>query len=308
MVNNFLPERPTLIIIAGPTAVGKTGVAFEIAKYYNTSIISADSRQFYGEIPIGTAAPSAKLLSEVKHHFVGQLKLADYFNVSIYEKQVLNVLDELFHHNNVVVLTGGSGLYIKAVCEGIDDLPDVDESIRISLQNEYEHEGIGALRSKLLKLDPDYAMQVDMANHKRILRALEVIIQTGTPYSKLRKNDPVSRDFNIIKIALNLPRAILHDRINSRVDQMINEGLINEAQSHYANRKLNALNTVGYKELFEYFDGNISLEEAIEKIKTSTRRYARRQITWFKKDPEMHWFEPDKENIIDWLNKILPKD
>lgn len=308
MVNNFLPERPTLIIIAGPTAVGKTGVAFEIAKYYNTSIISADSRQFYGEIPIGTAAPSAKLLSEVKHHFVGQLKLDDYFNVSIYEKQVLNALEELFHHNNVVVLTGGSGLYIKAVCEGIDDLPDVDESIRISLQNEYEHEGIGALRSKLLKLDPDYAMQVDMANHKRILRALEVIIQTGTPYSKLRKNDPVSRDFNIIKIALNLPRAILHDRINSRVDQMINEGLINEAQSHYANRKLNALNTVGYKELFEYFDGNISLEEAIEKIKTSTRRYARRQITWFKKDPEMHWFEPDKENIIDWLNKILPKD
>lgn len=308
MVNNLLSERPTLLIIAGPTAVGKTCVAFDIAKYYNTSIISADSRQFYSEIPIGTAAPSAELLSEVKHHFVGQLKLSDYYNVSIYEKQVLNLLDELFQNNKVVVLTGGSGLYIKAVCEGIDDLPDADESIRNSLQEEYEHEGIGALRSKLLKLDPDYAMQVDMANHKRILRALEVIIQTGTPYSKLRKNDPVLRNFNIIKIALNLPRAILHERINSRVDQMISEGLINEAQSNYPNRNLNALNTVGYKELFEYFDGNISLEQAIEKIKTNTRRYARRQITWFKKDSEMHWFEPDTENIIDWLKKILSKD
>lgn len=305
MVADLLLRKPSLVIIAGPTAVGKTSVAFDIAKHFNTEIISADSRQFYGDIPIGTAAPSREILSGVKHHFIGQLELTDYFNVSLYEKQALSLLNELFKTRKVVVLTGGSGLYIKAVTDGIDDLPDADENIRLSLQREFEEGGLAALRSKLMKLDPEYAMQVDMANPKRILRALEVIMQTGTPYSKLRRNAPVTRDFNIIKIALNVPRATLHERINGRVDQMISEGLVAEAKAHYANRDLNSLNTVGYKELFDYFDGSTSLEEAIEKIKTNTRRYARRQITWFKKDAEYNWFEPDSKAIIDWLNNSL---
>lgn len=298
-------KQPTLIVIAGPTAVGKTSVAVEVARHFNTEIISADSRQFYSDLVIGTASPSVQILQQVKHHFIGNLKLEENTNVSKFEKEVLELLDQLFEDHEVVVMTGGSGLYIKAVCEGIDDLPDADPEIRGMLNSTYNTGGLAALRSMLLTLDPTYARQVDMANPNRIIRALEVTLQTGKPYSQQRSNTQATRKFNLLKIALNLPREVLHRQINCRVDQMIEQGLIEEARNLYYLKHLNSLNTVGYKELFEYFDGNITLEDAIEKIKTNTRRYARRQITWFKKDPEMHWLPPNPEAVIEWLENAL---
>jgi len=298
-------KHSTLIVIAGPTAVGKTSVAVEVARHFNTEIISADSRQFYGDLVIGTAAPSANILQQLKHHFVGHLKLEEYTNVSKFENEVLQLLNQLFEDHEVVVMTGGSGLYIKAVCEGMDDLPDADHEIRGMLNATYRTGGLAALRSMLLTLDPIYARQVDMANPNRIIRALEVTLQTGKPYSQQRSNTKAIRNFNIVKVALNLPREALHRQINSRVDQMIEQGLVEEARSFFHLKHLNSLNTVGYKELFDYFDGNNTLEGAIEKIKTNTRRYARRQITWFKKDPEMHWFLPDPELVIEWLENAL---
>ncbi|MHC1774507.1 MAG: tRNA (adenosine(37)-N6)-dimethylallyltransferase MiaA [Lentimicrobium sp.] len=292
------PRNSTLLVIAGPTAVGKTAVAVEVALHFKCDIISADSRQFYMELKIGTAVPSIDQLDRVKHHFIGNLSLTDDYNVSRFEKDVLSVLPDLFNKNPVQVITGGSGLFIKAICEGIDDLPDADPALRESLHYKLEAEGLPALRGMLQKLDPDYYQIVDPANPNRIIRALEVCLATGKPYSVFRKQEPVQRGFRIIKIGLDLPREQLHRNINTRVDQMIAEGLEQEAREFYQLRHLNALNTVGYRELFDYFDGNCNLSEAIEKIKTNTRRYARRQLTWFHKDKQITWCRPDFEEVI----------
>lgn len=305
MVASSLPFETTLIIIAGPTAVGKTSVAIDVAKHFQTEIISADSRQFYKGLTIGTAAPDHDQLSQVKHHFVGNLEPEEYFNVSQYEQQVLQLLKDLFIQHKTVVLTGGSGLYIKAVSEGIDDLPDIEPDIRDQLISLHENEGLPALRKMLYSLDPTYAEKVDLANPTRIIRALEVTLQTGKPYSSLLKNTSAVRDFNIIKIALNLPREELHLRINHRVDEMIAKGLVDEARSFYHLKNLNSLNTVGYKEMFDYFEGKMTLEEAVEKIKTSTRRYARRQITWFKRDKDYKWLHPESKGVIDYIQSLL---
>ena len=298
----MLPQ-PLLIVVTGPTAVGKTDVAIQVAQHFGCDIVSADSRQFYRELQIGTAAPTEEQLRAVKHHFVGHVSVHDSYDVSKYETESMELLSRLFEKNPVVVLTGGSGLYIQAVCSGMDNLPDSEPEIRKELREKYENEGIEPLQVMLQQLDPEYYDQVDLANPNRLLRALEVCIGTGKPFSSFRKNLPVPRNFNIIKIGLDLPRAELHNRINARVDQMMSDGLLEEARRFYPLRYLNALKTVGYKELFAYFDGDVSLEEAVENIKTNTRRYARRQITWFKKDKDFIWCEPSISEVIERINE-----
>jgi len=300
-----MPPAPLLIVIAGPTAVGKTSVAIDVALHLGCDIISADSRQFYNDLKIGTAAPSAEQLGLVKHHLVGQLSLNERYDVSKYETEVLDLLPSLFSQKPYAVLTGGSGLYIQSICEGLDDLPDSDPQIRKDLRETYELEGIASLRAMLKKLDPEYFATVDPANPNRLLRALEVCLTTGKPFSSFRKKEAAARDFKILKIGLDLPRAELHHRINARVDQMMADGLETEARNFYPQRHLNALNTVGYKELFDYFDGNCSQIEAIEKIKTNTRRYARRQLTWFHKDKEMIWCNPVSQEVIAVIDNFL---
>jgi len=300
-----LVSENTLLVIAGPTAVGKTSVAIDVARRFGTEIVSADSRQFYRELKIGTAAPDTTQLALVPHHFIGNLSLSDSYNVSQYETEVLELLNRLFQKHKLVVLTGGSGLYIRAVCDGIDMLPDAEPEIRLHLQTILKTEGLPTLRLLLQKLDPVYSQIVDVANPARIIRALEVCMSTGLPYSSFRKKNPAKRNFRIIKIGLDLPRAELHQRINARVDQMMAAGLEQEAREFYPYRHLNALNTVGYKELFDYFDGNCSQDEAVEKIKTNTRRYARRQITWFKKENDLNWCAPDVEEVMSIVTKLL---
>ncbi len=293
-----MPLAPLLIVVTGPTAVGKTSVAIEVARHFGCEIVSADSRQFYHELKIGTAAPTDEQLQLVKHHFVGQLSLQDAYDVSKYEAEVMALLPALFEKKPCIVLTGGSGLYLQAVYAGMDSLPDSDPQIREHLREQLESEGIASLRLMLRQLDPEYYATVDLANPNRILRALEVCMGTGAPFSSFHKSNPVPRNFRIVKIGLDLPRSELHSRINARVDQMIADGLLDEARQFYPFRHLNALNTVGYKELFDYFDGNITLETAIEKIKTNTRRYARRQLTWFRKDKEFVWCQPSANEVI----------
>ena len=295
-----------LIVIAGPTAVGKTDVAIAVARHFGCEIVSADSRQFYRGLKIGTAAPSAEQLSAVKHHFVGHLSVKDAYDVSRYEKEALELLQRLFRENRFVVLTGGSGLYIQAVCDGFDELPDSDPRIRADLRDKLEREGLASLRALLRQYDPVYYEQVDLANPNRILRALEVSLTTGKPFSSFRNRDLADRPFSNVKICLDLPRQELHNRINARVDAMMTSGLLEEARNFYPERTLNALKTVGYKELFQYFDGLCSIEEAIEKIKTNTRRYARRQLTWFRKDKEVVWCRPDAEEVIRNITRHLP--
>lgn len=285
-------KTDTLVVITGPTAVGKTDVAIEVAKYFNTVILSADSRQFYKMLRIGTAAPDAGQLAEVHHYFIGHLNLDDYYNVSKYEQDALKLLEELFVSHNPVVMTGGSGLYIDAVTRGIDPFPDADPAIRDQINRWYAEEGISSLREKLKKLDPDYYKKVDLNNPNRLKRAIEVCLVTGKTYSSQRQNIVKERDFNIIKIGLNLPREALFERIARRTEKMIGDGLLQEVLSLREYRGENALNTVGYKELFRYLDGDITLEQAIRDIKTNTRRYAKRQLTWFKRDKEMTWFPP----------------
>ena len=293
------------MVIAGPTASGKTALAVEIASKLGTEIISADSRQFYRELPIGTAAPEPGYLNRVKHHFAGHLSVNEEYNVSRFEQDVLALLKVLFKKHRYVVMTGGSGLYIDAVCKGIDELPDPDESLRRELDALFENEGIVALQEKLQQLDPEYYEVVDTKNPKRLMRAIEVCLQTGKKYSELRKGTPKERDFQCLKIGLELPRAELYDRINRRTEVMLEKGWIEEAKSVIRYRNLNALNTVGYKELFQYLDGNLSLDEAVEKIKTNTRRYAKRQLTWFKRDKEMHWFHPgETDKILEFITSL----
>ena len=286
--------------------LSKTDTAIELAEKLNTEIISADSRQFYKEIPIGTAAPGSEQLSKIQHHFVGHLSITDNYNVSNFEQDVIKLLEEKFKQNKLMILAGGSGLYIDTVCKGIDELPDPDEKLRSNLNRMYENEGVEALRNKLKELDPEYYKIVDLNNPKRLLRAIEVCMQTGSTYTSLRKNKSKTRDFRIVKIGLEIDRGILNDRINKRTDIMLDNGWLEEARSLYSNRHLNALNTVGYKELFAYFDDKMSFKEAKEKIKTNTRRFAKRQMTWFKKDKEIRWFKPEqKEDILNCLSDIL---
>ncbi len=296
-----------LVVIAGPTAVGKTDIAIQIARKFDTEIISADSRQFYCEMTIGTAKPDAMQLAQVKHHFIGQLSIHDYYNVSIFENQVLELLNSLFQMHDVVIMAGGSGLYIDAVCQGIDDFPDPKPELRKYLKGIYLDEGIVKLQEMLLQLDPEYYAVVDFQNPNRLLRALEVCHTTGRKYSEQRSNHSKMRDFEIVRIGLNLPRPELFNRIGLRVDQMIVNGLVQEVKSLLPFRHLNALNTVGYKEIFEYIDLEITLEQAIEDIKTHTRRYAKRQLTWFNRTNEYTWFEPSQLNEITSYLSIIHK-
>lgn len=290
--------KPLLIVVAGPTAVGKTETAITLAKSLDTVILSADSRQFYAELNIGTAKPDAVQLGEIRHYFVGQLSIHDYYNVARYEADVLQLLPALFEKYPVILMVGGSGLYIDAVCRGIDDFPDPTPELRNYLKGLLADEGIGKLQEMLRQHDPAHMLAVDMANPKRLLRALEVCMTTGKPYSEQRMNQSKAREFRVVKIGLNLPRTELFARIGQRVDQMMNAGLLDEVKQFFLLRHLNALNTVGYKELFKYLDGEVSLERAMEDIKTNTRRYAKRQLTWFKRDPEIMWFEPEQINEL----------
>ncbi|HZK96559.1 MAG TPA: tRNA (adenosine(37)-N6)-dimethylallyltransferase MiaA [Prolixibacteraceae bacterium] len=288
----------TLLILLGPTGVGKTDLSIEIAKYYNTEIISCDSRQIYAEMRIGTAVPDQQTLETVPHHFIRSHSIHDYYNASKFEVEVLERLELLFQSKDVVLMTGGSMMYIDALCKGIDDLPEVDDELRKSLMERMETEGIESLRNELRYHDPVYYNEVDLRNPKRILHALEICLMTGKPYSSYRINLPKKRPFNILKLGLNRDREILYSRINQRVDAMFDEGLEKEALSLIPFRHLNSLNTVGYRELFDYFDGKLTIEEAKEKIKANSRKYARKQLTWFRRDSEIIWFTPDKKNEI----------
>lgn len=300
MINNT--ANKTLIVVIGPTAVGKTAMAIEIAKHFKTEIISADSRQFYKELKIGVASPSEEELKSAKHHFIGNLSINDSYNVSKFETESLICLKTIFIRNNQAVLVGGSGLYIDAVCKGIDDLPDPEENLREEIKENFKNHGIEYLRNQLKILDYEYYNQVDLANPKRLMRAIEVCLTTGKTFTSLRINQQKPRDFNIIKIGLELPRNVLYERINKRVDLMIEEGLEKEVKSLISQKNLNALNTVGYKEIFDYLEGKTSFEFAIEKIKINSRRYAKRQLTWFKRDKEIKWFNPiETDKIINFI-------
>ena len=276
----------------------------DIAKHFDIPIINADSRQIYRELKIGTARPSNKQMSEVKHYFVGTLGMDDYYSASLYEQQVLELLGELFKTSDYALLSGGSMMYIDAVCNGIDDIPTVDDETRTTLKKRLLMEGLGSLCEELRQRDPEYYEIVDKQNPRRVVHALEICVMTGKPYSSFRKKEKKARPFRIVKIGLTRPREELYKRINRRVDKMMKEGLFEEAQQMYPKRELNALNTVGYKEMFEYMKGKWTLHEAVERIKGNTRRYARKQLTWYKKDEQIRWFHPDdKEEIISYIEQ-----
>lgn len=295
-----------LIIILGPTGIGKTDLSIDIAKHFNSEIISSDSRQFYKELKIGTAVPSYEQLNSVNHHFIGNKSIFDYYNASMYEIEVNNFLGNFYKTNSIALLVGGSGMYIDAVCKGIDDLPKIDFQVRKKFQDKFENEGIESLRFELKRIDPEHYKIVDLKNPKRILKALEVYFQTGKTYTSFLTKPQKNRIFRAIKIGLDRPRNELHEIINLRVDKMINEGLVDEAKLFYQHKNLNSLNTVGYKEIFDYLDHKHSLETAIELIKRNTRRYARRQLTWFHRDNEIKWFSPSqKTEIIEFIENSI---
>ncbi|MDE5948368.1 MAG: tRNA (adenosine(37)-N6)-dimethylallyltransferase MiaA [Prevotella sp.] len=303
--------KDTLVVVTGPTAVGKTELCLDIAGHYGIPIINADSRQIYKGLRIGTAAPTKDQLQKVKHYFVGTLELEDYYNASMYEQEVMRLLTELFAGDgrHIALMTGGSMMYIDSVCNGIDDIPAVNAETRELLKERLEHEGLEKLCSELKVLDPEYYSIVDRKNTRRVIHGLEICYQTGKPYTYFRKKEKRQRPFNIIKIALNRPREELYGRINSRVDEMLHDGLLEEARTLYPYRELNALNTVGYKEIFEYFDGSFSMGEAVERIKGNTRRYARKQLTWFKRDEKVRWFAPnDKNEIMNYISQEYEKE
>lgn len=294
--------KKTLIVITGPTAVGKTALCLDIAKHFGIPIINADSRQIYRELKIGTAAPTEDQLRQVRHYFVGTLALTDYYSASMYEEQVMQLLGELFQSSDYALLTGGSMMYIDAVCNGIDDIPTVDDKTRNALKQRLADEGLDALCEQLRELDPEHYEVVDRKNPRRVVHALEICLMTGRTYTSFRTNARKERPFRIIKIGLTRDREVIYNRINQRVDDMMQAGLLDEARSLYHLRHLNALNTVGYKEMFTYLDGTWTLDEAVERLKGNTRRYARKQLTWYKRDPEMTWFSPDDKQLI--LNHI----
>ena len=288
----------SLITLLGPTGVGKTELSLKVAERFNSPIISSDSRQLYRDLPIGTAAPTPEQQARVKHYFVGTLNLTDYYSASQFETDVLALLEQLHATIPHVVMTGGSMMYIDAVCKGIDDIPTVTPEIREAIYQQFAQEGLTPILEELKAADPKHYEEVDRQNYKRVIHAVEICRMTGKPYSSFRTNIRKSRPFQIIKVGLTRDREELYDRINRRVDVMMEEGLLEEARSVYPYRALNALNTVGYKELFNYFSGEWTLDLAIEKIKRNSRVYARKQMTWFKHDPEIHWFHPDEEEAI----------
>ncbi|NVM66462.1 tRNA dimethylallyltransferase [Mucilaginibacter sp. SG538B] len=302
---NMTQGNKTLIVVAGPTAVGKTAAAIKLAQHFNTVVVSADSRQFFREMSIGTAKPDESELAAAKHYFINSHSISESFSVGDFEKQGLALLDGLFKVHDKVILAGGSGLYIKAICEGFDDLPVADISVREKLNQQLEREGITTLQKQLQQVDPDYYTQVDLNNPQRIIRALEVFETSGKPFSSYRNATVNKRPFNIIKLALDMPREKLYERINLRVDLMVKQGLIQEVKSLLPYRELNALNTVGYSELFDHFDGKTSVDEALLLIKQNTRRFAKRQLTWFRKDKDFVWFDAGVPDVIDQMVKAI---
>lgn len=296
----------TLVVLLGPTGVGKTALSLALAERLGSPILSADSRQLYSEIPIGTAAPTKDDQQRAKHYFIGTHQLTDYYSAAQYEMDVMNLTEELFKTHETLLLTGGSMMYIDAVCKGIDDIPTVDDITRRTLLNRYETEGLEPLVSELRLLDPEYYNIVDLKNPKRVIHALEICYMTGRTYTSFRTQTTKVRPFRIIKIGLQRDREDLYERINCRVDQMVKDGLVAEARRVYPYRHLNSLNTVGYKELFAHFDGACTLEFAIEKIKQNSRIYSRKQTTWYRRDKDIHWFHPDdEESIVECLEELL---
>lgn len=299
-------KKKVLLVIIGPTGVGKTELSLRLAECLETDIISADSRQLYADLKIGTAAPTPEQLARVPHHFVGTLQLTDYYSAAQYETEVLKLLSTLFLKKDVVILSGGSMMYIDAVCKGIDDIPTVDNDTRALMLQRYESEGLDTLCAELKLLDPEYYKIVDLKNPKRVIHALEICYMTGKTYTSFRTRSAKERPFNMIKIGLNRDREELYERINRRVDSMMNEGLLDEAKAVYPYKNLNSLNTVGYKELFKYLDDEWDLSFAIEKIKQNSRIYSRKQMTWFKRDTEITWFHPKQEKeILQYIEEKL---
>lgn len=296
----------TLVVLLGPTGVGKTDLSIDIAKYFNTSIISCDSRQIYQEMSIGTAVPTKEQLETVTHYFIQTLSVKNYYNSWQFEQQALQKIEELFQHSDVVVMTGGSMMYIDAVCKGIDDIPTISPELRAELMEKYEKEGLDAIRKMLKELDPLFYDAVDLNNGKRVLHAVEVCLMAGKPYSSLRINAPRKREFGILKIGLIREKEELYERINRRVDSMLQEGLETEVRTLYPLRHLNSMNTVGYKEFFDYFDGTIDYNEAVRLIKRNSRRYAKKQMSWFRRDTDIQWFHPDqKAEIFQALEHVI---
>lgn len=299
-----MSSAKTLIVITGPTAVGKTALCLDLAQHFGIPIINADSRQIYKELKIGTASPTDEQLAKVKHYFVGTLSLNDYYSASLFEQQTMEILEREFAKSDYALMAGGSMMYIDAVCNGIDDIPTVDDATRETLKARLASEGLEPLVEELKQLDPEYYEIVDKQNPRRVVHGLEICLMTGKTYTSFRKREKKQRPFRIIKIGLNRDREELYNRINLRVDQMMDEGLLDEARNLYPMRHMNALNTVGYKEMFAYLDGTWTLEEAVERIKGNTRRYARKQLTWYKKDEQIRWFHPDeKENILSYISQ-----
>ncbi|WP_028907769.1 tRNA (adenosine(37)-N6)-dimethylallyltransferase MiaA [Xylanibacter ruminicola] len=299
-----MSSAKTLIVITGPTAVGKTALCLDIAQHFGIPIINADSRQIYKELKIGTASPTIEQMRRVPHYFVGSLSLHDYYSASLFEQQVLEILQREFEHSDYALLTGGSMMYIDAVCNGIDDIPTVDDATRELLKSRLSSEGLEPLVEELRRLDPEYYEIVDKQNPRRVVHGLEICLMTGKTYTSFRKREKKERPFRIVKIGLNRDREELYNRINQRVDQMMTDGLLDEAQRLYPMRHMNALNTVGYKEMFAYIDGTWTLEEAVERIKGNTRRYARKQLTWYKKDEQIRWFHPEEiEQIYSYISQ-----
>lgn len=301
-----MEAQPLLVIILGPTASGKTALAVSLARALETEIVSADSRQVYREMSIGTAVPSLQEQGGIPHHLLGHHSIHDNYSAYRFELEALEALEQLFRSHNPVIMAGGSGLYINAVCHGIDDIPTVDREVRESLVQKYRSEGLESLRAMLRKVDPEYYARVDLRNPKRILKALEISMMTGKPYSSFLTNTRKQRFFRTLKVGLMPERKALYRNINNRVDRMIREGLPGEARELYPYRSLNALNTVGYRELFAWMDGKLTLDEAIEKIKANTRKYARKQITWFRKDPEIRWFQPGEfDEVLSYIRASM---
>ncbi|SHF69746.1 tRNA (adenosine(37)-N6)-dimethylallyltransferase MiaA [Dysgonomonas macrotermitis] len=294
-----------LLVLLGPTGVGKTELSVSLAEYWGCPIISADSRQLYKGLTIGTAAPTSALLERVPHYMVGTLGIGDYYSASEFETDALRLITKLHEDHKVLIVTGGSMMYIDALCKGIDEVPTIDETLRKEIYERFEKEGLEPIKAQLKLLDPVFYNQVDLKNHKRVIHALEVCLMSGKPYSSFRTNTAKQRPFEIVKVGLMRDREELYNRINMRVDQMIEDGLIEEAKTYYPYRNLNSLNTVGYKELFKYFDGEWTLEFAVEKIKQNSRIYSRKQMTWFKRDKDIFWINLSEENSTSVFNKII---
>lgn len=293
----------TLVVILGPTGVGKTELTLNVARQFNVPVINADSRQIYKEIPIGTAAPTKEQQALVKHYFVGNRHIQDYYSAAMFECDVLQLLEKLFINSDIALMSGGSMMYIDAVCKGIDDIPTIKDTVRAEIKERLNRDGLESLCDELKRLDPEYWNIVDKKNTRRVVHAVEICIQTGQTYSSFRKHKIKQRPFKILQIGLNLPREVMYERINGRVLKMIDRGLLDEALNVYPLKGLNALNTVGYKELFSYIDGSVDFNEAVRQIQSNTRRYMRKQITWFKKNDNIKWFEPsDEENIIKYIS------